>query len=167
MTLTPTYLAKRFEYDPNTGHIFWRDGERRAGKRAFTYKSARGYLVTTIRHPDGGTTLTAHRAAWALHHGEFPTGNIDHINGNRTDNRIINLRDVTNAENARNAALGKNNTSGVVGVYRHSQTGKWVSQINAFGRTVCLGSFTDFSDAVIARKAAERVLSYHENHGRN
>ena len=158
-------VKSRFNYCKDSGLIFWADG-RRKGKQAFTYTSKRGYHVTTFRGKGGETTLAAHRVAWALHHGNWPSGQIDHINGDKTDNRICNLRDVVNAENARNSAMKSNNTSGVSGVYLHKQTGKWCAQINAFGKTVGLGLFVEKRDAVIARKAAERVLGYHQNHGR-
>ena len=159
-------VRERFNYCQDSGLIFWANG-RRKGKQAFTYKSKRGYHVTTFRGKDGETTLAAHRVAWLLHYGEWPSGHIDHVNGNRLDNRILNLRDVVNAENARNAAMTSRNTSGVNGVYLHKQTGKWCAQISAFGKNVGLGLFTEKRDAVIARKAAERVLGYHPNHGRN
>ena len=81
--------------------------------------------------------------------------------------RSANLRDVTNAENARNMAMSSLNSSGVSGVYLHRQTGKWCAQIRAFGKTIGLGLFSDKADAIIARKAAERVLNYHPNHGRS
>ena len=159
-------LKKRLRLDPETGFIFWREGERNAGKRAFTYVSKRGYHASTFRHDGKATTLSAHRVAWVLWHGDYPTGQIDHINGNRLDNSPENLRDVVNAENAKNMAMKANNMSGVTGVYRHNMTGKWCAQINAFGKTVGLGLFTSKRDAVIARKAAERVLGYSPRHGR-
>ena len=159
-------VKRRLRYEPQTGLIFWRDGNLRAGKQAFTYKNKRGYFSSTFRHSSGTTSLSAHRVAWALHFSQWPTGQIDHINGDRSDNRIENLRDVINAENAKNMSLSKSNSSGVCGVYRHSQTKKWTAQINVNGRAIGLGCFDLFSEAVIARKAAERVLGYHENHGK-
>lgn len=165
MTVSISELKSRLRYEPDTGGIFWIKGNR-AGRQAFTYVSKRGYCVSSYRHEGGCTTLSAHRVAWALYHGEWPSGQIDHINGNRLDNRLANLRDVVNAENARNSAMTSRNTSGVNGVYLHKQTGKWCAQISAFGKTVGLGLFTEKRDAVIARKAAERVLGYHPNHGR-
>lgn len=165
MSVPVLEIKSRLRYEPDTGRIFWIKGNR-AGKQAFTYVSKRGYHVSTFRHEGGCTTLAAHRVAWSLSHGEWPSGQIDHINGNRLDNRLVNLRDVVNAENARNSAMTSRNTSGVNGVYLHNQTGKWCAQIDAFGKTVGLGLFTEKRDAVIARKAAERVLGYHPNHGR-
>jgi hypothetical protein len=167
MQVTAEELRSRLEYNPETGLLYWKKGSPRAGKEAFTTVNTRGYKATTFRPRNGpATTLSAHRAAWAIHYGEFPSGIIDHINGDKTDNRIKNLRDVTNAENARNSALGRKNKSGVLGVFVHKQTGKWCAQISAFGKHVGLGLFSSQSDAIIARKAAERVLGYHPNHGR-
>lgn len=161
-------LRARLRYEPDTGLLYWREGEKFAGRRAFAHVSVRGYNATSIKIRSTGksTTMSAHRVAWAIHYGEHPTGQIDHINGNRTDNRISNLRDVMNIENARNSAMSGRNKSGVCGVYIHTQTGKWTAQINAFGKTIGLGCYSNRSDAVIARKAAEKVLGYHENHGR-
>jgi len=165
LTVSILELKSRLRCEPETGCIFWIKGNR-TGEQAFTYLGKRGYHVSTFRHEGGCTTLAAHRVAWALYHGEWPSGQIDHINGNRTDNRLSNLRDVVNAENAKNMAMKRNNTSGVNGVYLHRQTGKWCAQINAFGKAVGLGLFTEKRDAVIARKAAERVLGYAPGHGR-
>jgi hypothetical protein len=165
LTVPVDIIKSRLRYDPETGFIYWRDGKN-AGKRAFAHIGKRGYFVSTFRWDGKNTTLSGHRVAWCLAKGAWPSGQIDHINGDRLDNRIANLRDVVSAENARNTAIGKANTSGVIGVYLHKQTGKWCAQINAFGRTVGLGLFREKSDAIIARKAAERVLGYHPNHGR-
>lgn len=167
MEVTAEELKSRLDYNPETGLLYWKPGSPRAGKEAFTNVTKRGYKATTFTPRNGPTTtLSAHRVAWAIYYGEFPSGMIDHINGDKTDNRISNLRDVTNAENARNAALHCKNRSGVSGVYLHRQTGKWCAQISAFGKMVGLGLFSSKSDAIIARKSAERVLGYHPNHGR-
>jgi len=165
LSVSISEIKSRLKYEPDTGHVFWIKGPR-SGKQAFTYTSKKGYYVSTFRHEGGCTTLAAHRVAWALYHGEWPSGQIDHIDGNKLNNRLVNLRDVVNAENAKNMAMKSNNTSGVNGVYLHKQTGKWCAQINAFGKTIGLGLFPKIEEAVIARKAAERVLGYSPTHGR-
>jgi hypothetical protein len=97
-------------------------------------------------------------------YGDEPQ-DIDHINGNRRDNRIANLRAVDRRENMRNARLRSNNTSGIVGVTFSRDRKKWVAQIND-GKVRSLGRFDKFEDAVEARKAAERRAGFHPNHGR-
>jgi hypothetical protein len=99
-------------------------------------------------------------------HGEFPTYQIDHIDGDGLNNRLENLRDVTQLENLRNMTLYRNNTSGRIGVCFVKREGKWCAQIGTKSGSKHLGHFSNFDDAVTARKAAEVELGYHENHGR-
>lgn len=110
--------------------------------------------------------MLAHRVAWALHYGEWPDGQIDHINGDKADNRLDNLRVVTAQGNAKNRPLRSDNTSGHVGVYWVTETKQWMAQIKVDGRQVTIGRYKTFEDAVVARKKAEEVHGYHANHGR-
>jgi hypothetical protein len=160
--------------EPETGKLYWmpRPSElfpdkrsanvwnaRYAGREAFTAACGDGYRRGTVFY----TNLKAHRVIWALVHGEWPADQIDHINGDPSDNRICNLRSVSNAENSRNSARPINNTSGVRGVYWHQSKNKWRARI---GKNISLGYFADFDEAVAARKAAEAERGYHPNHGR-
>jgi hypothetical protein len=162
-------VRKRLDYDPATGVFVWRycDASPRewntrwAGKVAGTDHGA-GYREITIDY----MRCLSHRIAWLVTTGDWPTAEIDHINGNRADNRIANLRDVTNAENRRNMAMRSDNTSGNVGIRWHKQVGKWQSRIYVKGREIHLGLFTDLADAIAARKAAEILYGFHSNHGR-
>lgn len=180
---TPDELRQLLCYDPETGKLFWKkrapeffkdDGRngslsaasswnsQNAGQEAFITQSGDGYLV-------GGLfkRLTrAHRVAWAITHGEWPTGEIDHINGDRSDNRITNLRDVSSQENKRNAARRCDNKSGAVGVRFRRDNRKWEARIFTDGGERSLGCFDDFNEAASARKAEEVRLGYHPNHGR-
>lgn len=94
-------IARQFLcYDPETGVITWRTSPRygiEAGAVAGT-QIKRGYIALTFL----GFKVTAHRLAWLMHHGVWPTHGIDHINRIKTDNRICNLRDVPQAENLKN-----------------------------------------------------------------
>lgn len=107
-----------------------------------------------------GRLLLAHRVAWAIYHGAWPDRIVDHINHDKLDNRIQNLRLVTNSESARNKPLSPRNKSGVAGVQRVGN--RWVVTIS----TTQLGSFRSFDDAVAARRAAEVEMGFHPNHGR-
>lgn len=180
--LTPEELRKILEYNPATGKLFWRersveffnDGKqsaqhncaawngRFANKEAFTADHNEGYRQGRIF----SRVYLAHRVIWAMVYGEWPEEQIDHINGVRDDNRIENLRAVTNQENGKNKKLSKNNTSGVIGVYWYKPTRKWRAEIKINNRRVHLGLFTKKDDAIAARKAAEAEHGYHPNHGR-
>lgn len=171
-------LRTLLSYDPETGALIWMKrpagmfktkraastwNARYAGRPAFTSDNGRGYKSGGIF----ARLYSAHRVAWALHYGEWPTGDIDHINGRRDDNRIANLRQVSNAENARNQKLRRDNTSRVSGVHWYKPYKKWLSYISVDGRRKHLGYFAEFADAVSCRKAAEREFGYHPNHGRS
>ena len=92
---------------------------------------------------------------------------VDHINGEPSDNRWCNLRNVSLSENLKNARLPKHNKSGVVGVQWDSRRRKWVAQIKSESVNHVLGRFNSFEAAAAARKQAERELGFHENHGRS
>jgi len=110
--------------------------------------------------------MRAHRVAWAIYYVEWPEHQIDHINGDRADNRIENLRTVTHAENGRNTKLNCRNKSGVSGVDWFPRTKRWRARIVFEQSEKHLGYFEHFEDAVAARKAAEKELNFHPNHGR-
>lgn len=143
-------------YCPESGAFHYR-----TGKRADTLLESGYRVLYTSRG-----MIKAHRAAWLLGHGEVPDGPIDHINGDPSDNRLDNLRVVTQSENMRNASLYSNNKSGLPGVRWRDDKGKWVASIKIDGRHRGLGSFPDFFSACCARKSAELEHGFHPNHGR-
>lgn len=176
-------LKEMFSLDPVTGVIHWKErpihhfrasatrtqqhaanrtNAQHAGKVAFTSRHQLGYLRAEI----GGKLWQAHRVVFALFHGRYPEGDIDHINGNPADNRPVNLREVTHAENMRNQRLRMNNKSGRVGVHRHNQSGKWAAAIRVNGKHLSLGLHDSQDAAIAARAIAERQHGYHPNHGR-
>lgn len=176
-------LHEMFTLDAETGVIRWKvrplhhfrasatrtqqhaanqTNSRYAGKVAFGSRHQLGYLRTEL----DGKLWQAHRVAFALFHGRFPEGDIDHINGNPSDNRPVNLREVTHAENMRNQRLRTNNKSGRVGVYVRKDSGKWAAQIRVEGRNIALGLHDEHQAAIAARAAAEKQYGYHPNHGR-
>lgn len=169
---SPEQLRQLLRYEPETGRLYWRerDGDDRAtvafngrfaGRNALTGKTVDGYKQGKVL----GSSVRAHRVIWVLVYGKWPENQIDHINGIRDDNRIKNLREVTNAENMRNQFRSPRNTSGVTGVCWSSQTSKWRAEIKHNGKRQCLGYFADFAAAVAARKEAERVLGFSLRHG--
>ena len=152
-----------FDYDPGSGVIRWK--MTRSGVRSGTeagHIRADGYRVIRFNNK----IYFAHRLAWFITHGRWPHADIDHINHDRADNRMSNLREATSIINGRNMKLRKTNKSGVSGVHWDKQTRKWTAQINAGGKTIRLGYYVDFLDAVSARKAAEAKHGYHKNHGK-
>lgn len=165
-------LRQLLRYDPQTGKLFWlprADGPRAlqwnaryAGQEAFTCVSKYGYHCGGILRK----TYQAHRVAWVIYYGSEPYGEIDHMNGNRSDNRIQNLRDVSHAINARNRVKSTKNTSGVMGVTYCRKDRKWAARIRIRGSEVFLGNFDTKKEAVQARKKAEPQYGYHANHGR-
>lgn len=152
--MTPERLREIFSYDQETG-VFIRKSR---GTRAFKAISSTGYLVGSA----GGKMYQAHRVAFAIGHGRWPLYQIDHINGNKLDNRLTNLREVTAAENRRNMRRSARNTSGRSGVSFYSRDQRWRVTIGCLH----VGLFDTLDEACAARTGAERALGYHENHGR-
>lgn len=110
--------------------------------------------------------LKAHRIAWALHYGEWPDPEsyIDHIDGDRSNNKIENLREVTPHENAKNKKRPKNNTTGHIGI-RQLESKNWQAYITVDSKFKSLGSYEDKFEAMRVRKEAEKKYGFHENHG--
>lgn len=174
---TQARALEYFNYDPETGVLLFKERQRsefsapryadhlkRIGSVAGTIES-HGYRHVLI----DGKTHKAHRIIWLMVYGEwveYPGFEIDHINGDRADNRLCNLRKVTKSANQRNASQRVNNTSGVHGVNwkpKYNSTpgdGRWVARIWDGPRHVYLGSFNTLHEAAIARQAAERVLGH-------
>lgn len=134
-----------------------------AGKEAGT--DFQGYVAVGFKS-FGHVSIFAHRIVWAMHHGEWPAEFIDHINRDRSDNRISNLRSVSKVENQRNHPRHAHNTSGVSGVNWDKARGQWRAYITIGRKQVSLGRFPSFEEAVSARKRAEAANGFHENHGR-
>lgn len=113
-----------------------------------------------------GKEYYIHRLVWLYCHGIFPRFETDHIDGNRTNNRISNLRDVTKSENQKNRKLRSDNKSGCNGVYYDEKKGKYQASISLEGRSVLLGTFKTLEEAAQARELANVQLGYSVNHGK-
>ena len=149
--LTQERLKEVLHYAPTTGRFRWR--VRQGGmspRREAGSSSGAGYRTI---HIDGVPHL-AHRLAWLYVKGEHPTGEIDHKNGMRTDNRIVNLRDSPPPKNRWNVV--RRNASGAVGVYRRGA--KWRARIVVNGRQIELGIYDSKQEAAAAYICAARLL---------
>lgn len=168
-------LREMLRYDAETGRLFWKVrplssfATEHAGKvwnAHFGGAEAGSPHCDGYRHIEiGKRKFLTHRVIWALVHGVWPEGCIDHIDHNRMNNKISNLRVVTRSQNNRNSSLRADNTSGAVGVRWHKSSKKWEARVSISGRLRYLGLFTKFDDAVSARKLADQGIGYHENHG--
>lgn len=157
-------LRSYFSYNPDTGVIVRRmDSATGPGKTGDVagHVTKRGYV--RIKHKC--KSLHAHRLAWIIIHGSV-VGDIDHINGDKSDNRLCNIRLVNAKENARNRARSSKNTSGCTGVSWDKKSNKWHARISSNSGRVSLGVYDDIYDAIAARKQAEKELGYHKNHDR-
>ena len=156
-TLTATLLRELFAYDSDTGLFTRKVSTTRRVKIGDIAGSPnqKGYInimVCSRLHP-------AHRLAWLYVHGAWPKDQIDHINGVKTDNRIANLREATNAENAQNKRNARSdNKSGLLGV-RFKNCGKpWQARIMVDGKARNLGHFDTAEEAHAAYLSAKRDL---------
>lgn len=144
---TPEYLRNALSYDPISGKIFWRigGGRRKKGEEAGSVNKTR--WNTYIEIGVGGGIYKAHRIAWAIYYGSWPSGLIDHNNGNSMDNSISNLRLATAAQNSHNATIRKSNTTGFKGVTYKRNENAYVAQIRANGSRKYLGIYRTAEEA--------------------
>lgn len=161
MNTMPNSIKDAVHYDPITGKFTWLPGQRYAGKEAGSLHNILGYVRITLK----GKSVYAHRLAWFIVHGHWPEY-IDHINGVRNDNRIVNLREVPKQVNHKNMKCYSSSSTKVTGVCWHKQSSKWRAYITLDKKQAPLGCFDSFEDAVQARKDAEVLHQYHANHGR-
>lgn len=174
--LTYSEMSQLLKYEPESGKLFWLPrplsmcptegywravNARFAGKEAFTAMNGNGYRRGRIWKRN----YYAQRVSWLLHYGEWPSGTIDHIDGDTDNNRIVNLRDVPHAENMRNRKKQSSNTSGATGVTWHPQAKKWRSAIVVNDKRIDLGLFADFELACEARKRSLSVYGFSDRHG--
>jgi len=174
-------LHKILRYEPDTGKLYWRErtldmfqsgrgadcrrwNAQFAGKQAFTALSE-GYHKGRITIRGQGFNVSAHRVIWCMIYGVWPD-QIDHINQDKADNRIANLRLTDREANARNCRLSVRNRSGRIGVHWRSRDRKWRAKIRHDGRYIILGLFSRFEDACEARAQAEKRYGYDPQHGK-
>lgn len=152
-------LKERLVYSPTTGEIRRKKRDRLlpgqrasdAGKIA-THLTKGGYHRCFV----ADRNVMAHRVAWAMFYGEWPDKYIDHINGDRADNRIENLRIATHSQNLRNSAVKAAAASGAKGVA--FRRGVWESRIRIEGKMIHLGSFLTRDEAIASFRTAALLL---------
>ncbi len=150
-------LKAALEYDRRTGVFRWRtstSSRARVGDLAGYCDPRTGYLYITLER----NRMLAHRIAWMFEHGSWPAVEIDHRDGDGSNNRISNLREATKAENQQNVGLRKDNSTGCTGVSVCSSTGKFKARIVCKGREYALGRFVTAEQAADAYRAAKRKI---------
>lgn len=153
--ITQEELKELLNYNPDTGIFTYNKPRNKCtkGKIAGT-RHVNGYTHIQLN----GKIYKAHRLAWLYVYGYFPEC-IDHINCDKDDNRIENLREATITQNNHNVKLSKNNTSGIKGVCWHKKAKKWCATIGVYGKTIYLGLFDDLELAELVINEAR--LKYH------
>ena len=146
-------LHKLFEY--KEGNLYWKIKTNRSmkiGSKAGTL-SSKGYIVVRFDNVD----YKMHRIIWVYHYNAIPNNlQIDHIDGNKANNIIENLRLATHSQNkANNKRAQRNSKSNILGVSWCKITNKWKAQIKKNNKSINLGCFVNQEDAVATRKAAE------------
>lgn len=153
--ITQQRLMEVLHYDPETGEWMWAatlSARRVTGQAAGGITDA-GYRSIRVN----GNLFRAHRLAWLYMTGEWPAEQIDHVNGERSDNRWINLRAATEQQNKANTRVSANCKSGVKGVYWNRQRQKWQAKINPNRTQVHLGFFDDIDKAAEAYASAAKL----------
>ena len=163
--ITQEELKKQLYYNSETG-IFTRlisnHHSVKIGDKAGCLDN--GYLRIVVNNKQ----YYAHRLAWLYIYGEFnqyPQFVIDHIDGNKLNNKISNLRKITNQQNVLNQKLRKNNTSGVKGISWHSRDKCWIARLMINGVAKHLGQFKDLELAELV--VIEARKKYHGEFARN
>lgn len=146
--ITAPELREMIHYDPETGLFTWRKGRgnnRRLPGDPAGCLSRRGYIVICIKY----RLYSAHRLAWLYMTGEWPTPGVDHANGNKADNRWLNLREATPNQNQANRRLQKEQ-----GIVWKPRNNAWQAHIHINGKQKYLGLFKDRADAISAYEKA-------------
>lgn len=173
------FITECLCYDPKTGSIFRINASRvffettRSWKLYNTRFSGKyaGYNISTNNGKKYrylkvlGKSFLFHRVAFFIAEKRWPDNEIDHINGDGTDNRRCNLREVTHSQNGKNQKLHKNNKSGVSGLHWNTSKKIWIANIGVNGKQIHLGSFKMYDDAKKARERANIKYGFHCYHG--
>ena len=150
-------LHRLFRLDPESGRLYWRvrtAKRTRIGDEAGALNKRTGYRHVRV----AGRIIATHRVVYAMANGALPRLSIDHINGDRLDNRPCNLREATPWQQAANKAPQANNKSGAPGVQFQKASNKWMARIQHRRRQIYLGLFASIDDAKEFRDLAASML---------
>lgn len=180
--LTQELLKELLHYDPETGVFTWKERDIKyfrslascktwnsrfankvAGSRRICGSSGKEYIDIHIIY----RLYASHRLAYLYMTGNFPEDQIDHDDGNGTNNVFSNLSPITGPENQKNMRLKENNTSGFNGVTWCKRTGKWQAYVTVNREYKFLGRFLNINDAIGARNSANIKYGFHKNHGQD
>jgi hypothetical protein len=180
--ITPETLRQIVSYDPMTGKLCWlvvkpemfKPGKRHSAETRCAIWNSKYSGRPALQHRDKnrpyaygdifGRKYYAHRVAFAIMAGKWPKI-IDHIDGDKSNNRWSNLREVTQAQNMQNTWLRADNTSGHVGVSFDVSRGLWSSEIYVNGKKQFLGRYVDKNEAIAARLDAQLLAGFSLRHG--
>lgn len=159
-------LNELLRYNPKTGELRWRVNRRgatKAGDIAGYLNPVSGYYIVTI----DGVRYRAHRICYKMATGrDVGVFEIDHINGVKADNRLLNLRMADRVTQCRNRPQQANNSTGHNGIVFCKKRKKYRARIKINRKYIELGRFEELEDAVAARAAADVEYGFHVNHGR-
>ena len=165
MEITQDKVKELFEY--RDGALFWKhrtiskNRKLKKGGRQVATKDAYGYIKVCVNYK----CYLAHRLIWLMHYGEVPEC-LDHINGNKADNRIENLRPATKYQNILNSQRRSDNTSGVKGVCWNARKRKWFARIHVDKKHISLGYYDDLELAdLVVQEARNKYHKEFANHG--
>jgi hypothetical protein len=163
-TATEKEIREKLQYSPELGGscLSWKKSKfpKKVGAMAGAIKSD-GYWRIVV----GGKTLLAHRIVWFLHHNRFPMADLDHVDNNKLNNRIENLREATRSQNNMNTSPTKRNTSGAKNVSFHKRQKKWEVRVQVNRKMINFGYCDDLELAeLVAIEAREK---YHGNYARH
>lgn len=158
--LTKEYVLALLQYVPETGELLRKKARPRiqVGSVAGSI-NPQGYRYIQL----DGRKYASHRLVWLIEYGKMPTADIDHIDGNKLNNRISNLRDATRKQNCENKGAQSNNSVGYRGVTYNKRLRKYVAQIQHYGKNRHLGVFAMPEDAYAAYvNATQQLFTHHQ-----
>jgi hypothetical protein len=175
LELAAKAASSQLLYIPASGAMIWlaksgREQEVRRWNSRYAGRDAgcvdeRGYVRVVISVDGKKRKIRGHTLAWFIVHGALPSGELDHINGARSDNKISNLREVSRSGNQRNKGLQQNSSTGYVGVTRSRGRDKWEAHGRDGSRRIYLGLYDSPEAAAVVAKAFRDERGYSARHG--